>query len=272
MCRPNLVLLCSFQVALAAAIYPCQNLSQIPTYDGTSATCSTLSPAHGMAAMNWLVSPTSSCKGHMHNVLDKHPTCSIWEESLARKKYCLIIIIEDLYTEEGSCKDPSMDLVHYWQDKGCKVKYVATGIQRTCKGYTRRSFKDMPQVLTLKRFPWSANATTDTVDVLYLLDSVGEGTRALTEFLTLGRWSPVIDQFVVQLDYTCMHARGPGNDQMFPGWHFYHLYYYLSGGKPDYGKFKNVNTVRFPGDEIHHSRCFKGTYSMYLRIICSLAM
>lgn len=249
----------TLQFSFTHAIIPCKNLSQIPTYkEGPGLICDTLSPAHGMAAMKWLVTPTSICHGEMIEVLDKHPTCSSWEESLARKGYCLIIIVEDLYTEEGSCKDPALDLIYYWQEKGCKVKYVATGIQRSCKGHTRHAFRDMIQVLTLKRFPYSANSTTETVDILYLLDSVGEGTRALTEFLTVGRWAPVIDQFVIQLDYTCMNARGPGNDLVFPGWHFYHIYYYLSGGNVAYGKYENVRTVQFSGDEQYHSRCFKG--------------
>lgn len=252
-------MLLTLSVQDAIAVVPCNNLSQIPTYyDSVGHICDTLSPAHGMAAMKWLISPTSKCPGSSINVLDKYPTCSTWEESLANKGYCLIIIIEDLYTEEGSCKNPTMTLIKYWQDKGCKVKYVATGIQRSCKGPTRRAFKEMPEVLTLKRFPWSANASTDTVDVLYVLDAVGEGTRALTEFLTVGRWSPSIDQFVMELDYTCMNARGPGNDLVFPGWHFYHIYYYLSGGKVSYGKFENVGTISYPGDELYHSRCFKG--------------
>ena len=238
---------------------PCTNTSEIPSFDPIqkSISCVPLSPSHGMAAMKWLVTPTTTCPGMTENILDKFPTCSMWQSSMAQKGYCLIVIIEDIFSSEDYCQNPSMDLVWYWIHKGCKVRYVASGLPRVCKGNTRRHFATIPYVLYLKRFPWSAN-TSDTVDILYVVDRFGEGSRAFAEFLTVGKWTPKIDQFVIQLDYTCSNARGPGNDLVFPGWIFYHLYYYQSGGDISFGKFENMGTVRVGGDEVHHSRCFKG--------------
>jgi hypothetical protein len=245
---------------------PCTNVSEVPTFDPLSSTpgveCKPLYPAYSMAAMKWLVTPTSSCPGTSDMILGRFPTCSMWEESRKRKEYCMIVILEDLFSHDSSCQDPSMDLVLYWLNVGCKVRYVTSGLATTCKGHIRKNFELFPGVLFLKRFPWSA-ITAETVDILYVLDRYGEGVRALADFLNVGKWTPVIDQFVLQLDYSCPNARGPGNDPSFPGWVFYHLYYYLSGGDVSYGRYENMGTIQYPGDDMSHSRCFRGTVNVF---------
>ena len=236
--------------------HPCSKLGDVPVYDGVNTTCAPTPPAHGLAAMKWLVtpSPTATCDGEMINVLDKHPTCiKMKEREVNFTKSCNIIIWED----STGCPEPSVDLVRYWLDRNCNVRYIPGNLTQYCQNQLYLKMNFLNNVLDSENL--LSKRDTQPIDIFYILNGLqyyqSKSAAAMSKMMT----SNVLDikQIVMRLDYSCVGARGRGVEVTHPAWSFYHLYYYLSGLSPHFGRFEVLNVLKDPSTDIAHSRCFR---------------
>lgn len=203
----------------------------------------------------------------MENILGKYPTCSNWRRSLKENRPCNVIIVED----KTYCSSTSHDLLDYWGGQGCKVRYVPTSMNTICAKKLLSEFKDPMKVLL--RASNLTRKSEDVVDVMYFTSG-----RDSNHSRSLWRFADIIEtvnlhikQLVMVLDYTCVGARGYGNELSFPGQNFYKLYYALSGPE-NLGSFRNVGTLKHPGTSYKHSRCFRGRCLLLFGIIAPLNM